>query len=254
MNPRQRGGFTLLELLVVIAIIAFLIAILLPAVSAANSQAKTVQCLSNLRQLFLAAEQYGNANGGYFPIAYYSDYRPPLSTSYNWDFTTITNVTSGQVTIQPGLLWPGMSAAPVQQCPCYLIASLAPGVYTGYNYNTSFIGGGKSGAVVVPPAKMALVQHPSRCALFGDGQYYGGPDKFMRSPIPSTGDLVFFPPADVPSSAGTQAFRHRGRTNVLFCDGHGETLSNCYTGTTSPQPVGAGTGFLSADNSLYDMK
>lgn len=51
-------GFTLIELLVVIAIIAVLMGVLLPAIGRARQSARSLVCLSNIRQLELAHQAY----------------------------------------------------------------------------------------------------------------------------------------------------------------------------------------------------
>ena len=61
---RARRGFTLVELMVVVGIVALLVAILMPALGAARRQARSVACLSNLRQLGVAFQMYCNQNKG----------------------------------------------------------------------------------------------------------------------------------------------------------------------------------------------
>src|SRR5579871_6748551 len=60
MKKLSRIGFTLIELLVVIAIIAILAAILFPVFAQAKKAAKKTSCLSNDKQLGLAAAMYVN--------------------------------------------------------------------------------------------------------------------------------------------------------------------------------------------------
>ena len=54
----MKKAFTLIELLVVVSIIALLIAILLPALSAARDSSRAMLCSSNSRQLHVANEAY----------------------------------------------------------------------------------------------------------------------------------------------------------------------------------------------------
>lgn len=61
------GAFTLVELLIAVAIIVTLIAVLMPALRLARAQARTLQCMSNLRQVCLAMTAYAADHRGRFP-------------------------------------------------------------------------------------------------------------------------------------------------------------------------------------------
>ncbi|MEN9359155.1 MAG: hypothetical protein RL095_690 [Verrucomicrobiota bacterium] len=63
---RQRR-FTLLELLAVIVIIAILVSLLFGAFAQVREKAKLVQCVSNNKQIGVAATQYAQANRGQLP-------------------------------------------------------------------------------------------------------------------------------------------------------------------------------------------
>ncbi|HSZ54368.1 MAG TPA: prepilin-type N-terminal cleavage/methylation domain-containing protein [Tepidisphaeraceae bacterium] len=250
----MRRAFTLVELLVVIGIIALLIALLLPALNSAREHARSAKCLSNLRQLGQAAYFYAQSNRDFFPISHDSFTR-------EWDF----DITGG--VIAPGLLWWNRAVLAVQQCPSYSGNIVPDNPYTGYNYNTSYIGGGMGevtplGHSHVTPAKFSGVKHASQVALFGDGQYAGGADKYMRAPVLMSGTEIGDGVSSATRAAGTQGYRHLGRTNVCYCDGHAESVADRFTAPgvwskgsgvaySAGLSAAPGTGFLSADDSAY---
>jgi len=66
MFAGKRKGFSLVELLVSMSVISLLMAILVPVLATARSQACGAICQSNLRQLFLANTGYSIENDGYY--------------------------------------------------------------------------------------------------------------------------------------------------------------------------------------------
>ena len=105
MAKTKDKGFTLVELLVVIAIIALLMAVLLPALNKARTQAKRIVCLSNMRQLVAAWMAYADnydgkiVNGGQLPLPtlptdiakaeplWCSSFNTPTDPGIDWDLS-----------------------------------------------------------------------------------------------------------------------------------------------------------------------
>src|SRR5438552_9730304 len=66
-GPAEAGtpnlnAFTLIEMLAVIGVIAILCALLLPTLAASKESGRRIRCVSNLRQLGLAAQMYWHDN------------------------------------------------------------------------------------------------------------------------------------------------------------------------------------------------
>lgn len=243
----ERRAFGLIELLVVISIIAIIAGLLLPTLAHGKQKAQRMNCLNNLRQMVIAAQVYVEDQSGSYPIAYYEELRNGVRYAVAWDLTTALSATPSH---EPGLLWSGTGAKKIQQCPSFRgKANWLADPHTGYNYNTSFIGHGQFESIV-EPAKGAEVSQPAATVIFGDGQFGSGANKFMRAPWPNPGDQSFRG-----RWAGTQGFRHQGKSNAAFCDGHAESLKSRFTANKDgADRISSGTGFLSAENELYDLE
>ena len=87
-----RKAFTLIELLVVIAIIALLMSILMPALQRVKSQARSVACLSKLKQWGLFFAMYAEDYNGRFMMG--SPSRPKID-----GFTHLGTTISGTMSL-----------------------------------------------------------------------------------------------------------------------------------------------------------
>lgn len=80
---RLRAGFTLLELLIVLAIIAILGTLLIPVYGHLRDRAQKIQCMANLRSLYVAADVYVQRNG-HWPQIYLKNYASGQDFANAW--------------------------------------------------------------------------------------------------------------------------------------------------------------------------
>jgi prepilin-type N-terminal cleavage/methylation domain-containing protein/prepilin-type processing-associated H-X9-DG protein len=121
-------GFTLIELLVVIAIIAILAAILFPVFAQAKDSAKQIACMSNMKQLGLAAKIYQSDNDDYwFPLMRYEP-RPGFADAQMWigydnNNAIVSSALPGNQSlpatnpIRPGIIDQYLKSEGIKKCP-----------------------------------------------------------------------------------------------------------------------------------------
>lgn len=260
----MRRAFTLLETITVIGVIALVMSLALPGIRSAREGSRSSECAGRLRQLGIAAQAYATTFRDVLPAAILFEATPTGVRTVAWDFSS-----NADGTITPGPLW-SFTDEPtaVQQCPSFIdTSSFGEDPYTGFNYNTSFLGAegafpsvDSSGRVVSgwQNARRGLTvgqqRRPSQTALFGDGGWKGGANKFMRAPMASV-------EMDLPTVyAGAQAFRHQGCTNVAWLDGHVSGVCQQCKGVHATDALlnspldWPKNGFLSNDDSAYDPR
>jgi prepilin-type processing-associated H-X9-DG protein/prepilin-type N-terminal cleavage/methylation domain-containing protein len=237
MQTRDRSGFTLFELLVVIAIIAILAALLLPALSSGKAKARQVQCMSNLRQIGFALRGFVNDNNVY-PLRANPEYSNGAYPEHKQGWMPALQLTElampGNPTSRISFTkWAGEG---VWKCPAANKPSNWPTnshLYICYGYNwcglsrgsdTNSLGLGghfmwDTSHSPAPPIKESEVANPAEMLALGDG-FLGG-TSIIRDGVRvlqrATGVEDFL------ESTKRSHARHRGKANVLFCDGHVES-------------------------------
>lgn len=204
---RSCRGFTLTELLVTITIIIVLASVAFVVLGKVRQSAMNSKCVANLRQLALAGQAYV-ADKGSYP----GNGKQPGGGNTSWvnEMKTYLGFEEKltRAVVERDERFPSCEAA--------LKAAQRgepPHIRT-YSMNSGLIKTTSDGAGgwAFPGLRTSLVRDMSRTAFFSDGEIIGG-TRSWQFLIRPAGWLV------------PQNFVHMGKVNVVFLDGHVQSLA-----------------------------
>lgn len=208
---RVRRGFTLIELLVVIAIIAILAAILFPVFAQAREKARSISCLSALKQYGLGMNMYAQDYDETYP------------------YLVCGSTGAGTKMIWSRLLYPYIKNKEIWRCPSFSSTYFGEPIDTiafwdfgpGYGLNGRIFPNqsapncfGVASASIQTPAETFMIIDTKN----PDGQPYGYYWAYYLSYV---------------------RFNHTDGANSTYFDGHAKWVSRGYV-TNEYKPLGTG--------------
>jgi prepilin-type N-terminal cleavage/methylation domain-containing protein len=238
MLPKKvRRGFTLIELLVVIGIIAVLISLLLPVLNRARQRAVAIQCLSNVKQIYLGMALYSNDNRNAALICFpESDavLLPDQSNYYkgaSWEITLVTHhyVTATLVGVHPNAQLPNG----VFRCPTTNFDDNQLESSSSYGLNPNVDRWNSHLQIFY---KLNYIKHPAATIYLAEAYVpevaiplpaaYEIDDFYNFIPFGCESYAIWTPDAPGYASGVGRRFAHRHfkSTSCLFYDGHAELI------------------------------
>jgi prepilin-type N-terminal cleavage/methylation domain-containing protein len=274
MCTGKRKGFSLVELLVVISVISLVMAILLPVLDTARSQACGAICQSNLRQLFLANTGYTLENDDhYVPAA--ADIMSEKGGKWRWH--GVRENSEEPFDSLRGPLKGYLADGKVKECPEGTDFA-SDGAWNdnfergcgGYGYNRTYLGSrnweDRQFMTIEQMEKAGWettrtleVSNPAETLMFTDTamcvegstliEYsFAEPPFYIYRGKPMTGFYL----------SPSIHFRHRDRAKVEWADGHSDSRRIADFGGTNVYDVDSARmklgWFEPIDNTLFDLK
>ena len=258
---KKTAGFTLVELLVVMAVIAVLAAWLTPALVAGLDRAQSGKCQSNLRQLFVANTLYAADHGSYVAAA------PDMFEENLIRWHGVRTSTRSAFNGSKGALYEYLAKNDgIRACPAFkdFRSGKAYNAFEdscgGYGYNDRGVGSraycvGYNSNGMSRGMAPASIQEPASTVMFCDTAYpqpYSDPKYLIEYSLAEAYRFVDSKePVESDPANPTIHFRHHGKANVVWCDGHISAESMTVTGSEQFARFNLGW-FGAADNKLFD--